>query len=185
MSSPTFTSDWFSDKTKAWIEHVVPRIRHSPGARWLEVGTYEGRSTLWTLDHVLPPDGTITCVDDFDSSPTKLQGWGIPGYELRFAENVKDRNNVIVACGKSADVLPALRGQTFHGCYLDGNHSPDVIKHDLELIWNLLLQGAVLVCDDYNWPPHPETHEAIDQFLAAKSHRVLFIDFQIIVLKTE
>jgi predicted O-methyltransferase YrrM len=188
MTTPTFTCDWFTDKTPPWLEHVRPRMMGlgSP-ARWLEVGSYEGRSALWALDHVLPPDSTILCVDLFDDDLPGIDEWGVRGYATRFFENVKNRSEIVSFKNHSQQALRHLNahGTTFHGAYLDANHNFASVLADLELLWPLLLPGAVLVCDDYDSQQHPGARRAIDEFLAKTPHQVLSTSFQIIVLKQE
>ena len=63
----TFTSDWFTSSIPPWRRHVVPVLAGRENVRWLEVGTHEGRSALWTLDNVLTGRGSsITCVDKWE-----------------------------------------------------------------------------------------------------------------------
>jgi len=186
MSTPTFTSDWFTSKTPAWNDHVVPRLRDVQDARWIEVGSYEGRSALWTLDHVLTgPRSTITCVDVFSLNLPGIEYWGNKDYPLLFDANTRGRANLIAVRGRSADVLPLLARRSFHGAYLDGDHGEGSVTQDLRLTWDLLLPGAVLACDDYGSVQHPGTRRAIDKFFSDPEipHQVLFKDFQIIVLK--
>ena len=185
---PKFTVDLFTCKSKAWIDHVVPRLQGRPNMKWLEVGSYEGLSALWTLDRVLTgPGSLIYCVDLFDAVKAWVKFWpgGNMDYVKFFDANTADRSNVIRLKGTSHTVLPILEDQTFHGAYLDGSHESDVVTKDLELLWPLLGDGAILVCDDYNWPDKPETGVAINTFLARPgiNHKVLFTDFQIIVEK--
>lgn len=184
---PEFTSDWFSEKIDPWREHVIPRLRQrSTPAKWLDVGSYEGRSALWALDHVLPPRSTVTCVDLFDSTFRGLDSWGKRGYEDRFDANVANNPGIVKRKGWSSDVLAGLQHERFHGSYVDGDHLEHVLYRDLELLWPLLLPGAVVVCDDYGCDSQPGVRAAVRRFLSRPDVRcrVLHVGFQLIVEKS-
>src|SRR5262245_56239005 len=42
-----FTTDWFSGHIPVWVSVMRP-YQGKPGVHYLEVGTWEGRSLLWT-----------------------------------------------------------------------------------------------------------------------------------------
>ena len=64
---PVFTSDWTGALRNIWPAHVLPLLDRQRPVNWLELGSYEGRSALWTIENMfLNPDSRVTCVD----------GWG-------------------------------------------------------------------------------------------------------------
>lgn len=185
--TPTFTKDFFSTKTVAWTEHVVPRISKISNARWVEVGSYQGRSALWTLENVLRgPRSLLYCIDIFEPNQHGLETWGDPNtnYVEIFDSLVGCHPNVVKLAGRSRDVLPMLRGTGFHGAYIDGDHCEASVREDLRLLWPLLLPGAVCVFDDYGWED-PGTQIVVDEFLGNPQNqaRLLYKDFQAILLK--
>ena len=161
---PIFTVDLFSRHVPAWLEHVVPRLQGRPGARWLEVGSFEGQSALWTLENVLTGEGScLTCVDVFDRYAPGIELWGGGNreYENVFNANLSEHPNVVKLVGRGIDVLPHVKtaGLRFDGGYLDVGIelSPD----ELELMWDLMDPGAVVVVNTYgslNWPRHSNAH---------------------------
>lgn len=52
---PKFSVDWHSQFAPFWIDHV-PSLVTRYNNRILEVGSYEGKSTLWFLQHALKGD---------------------------------------------------------------------------------------------------------------------------------
>lgn len=163
LDAPKFTSDWFSVWIPTWQKYVVPLLASVDGARWLEIGSYEGRSALWTLDNVLSGKrSSLTCVD----------AWGSE-YEPRFDSNMVGRPNVRKLKGRFSEVLPTLlTGENlgcFHGVYLDGSHEEADTLANANIAWRLLRQGGVLVFDDYGNPEYPGVQRAVDAFLA-QSH---------------
>jgi len=105
-----FTADWFSNSTWAWEKHLPAFFSSGAPVRWLEVGSYEGRSALWTLDNLLPAGSTVTCVDHFDAD-----------YEMLFDANTARVPGIVKARGKARSVLPTL-SPGFAGAYVDGAH---------------------------------------------------------------
>jgi len=50
--TPVFTKDWFDRAIPIWKKYVMPLINTVPNARWLEIGSFEGRSAIWTLENL-------------------------------------------------------------------------------------------------------------------------------------
>ena len=60
MSEYQFTKDWFGWAPPVW-EQLIPML---PERRaFLEIGSFEGRSTVWTIENMMNPGDWIDCVD--------------------------------------------------------------------------------------------------------------------------
>lgn len=141
----TFTSDWVTQFVPSWQKHVVPALAGRENVHWLEVGSFEGRSALWTLDNVLTGHGsTITCVDKWDRLWTRKSET-----ELRFEDNMRWRTNLVKRQGLSKDILPTLPKTHFHGAYVDGSHEEADVYLDVWQVYPLLRPGAFMIFDDY------------------------------------
>ena len=140
-----FTTDWVTQFILSWTEHVLPVLAGKPRVKWLEVGSYEGRSALWTLDNLLQGAGSeITCVDMWE------EAWMTKSpIEVNFDENVRGRTNLRKLRGRSEDILPVLPWSYFHGVYVDGSHEEDDVYRDARLCLPLLKPGAFMIFDDY------------------------------------
>ncbi len=137
---------------------------------------FEGRSTVWLLDHILThPEATLTWVDTFTGGADHA-GLDLTGLERRFRANTARFGTKLSGhVGQSCDVLRELKGERFDLVYIDGSHeAPDVLT-DAVLAWPLLAPGGLLGFDDYGWrgPPEPERRPAlaIDAFLAVMRGR--------------
>jgi predicted O-methyltransferase YrrM len=180
-SDPTFTANWTKLNEAVWLEHLKPLVGR-PGAQGLEVGCFEGRSTIWFLENVLTaPDARMTCIDVFTDA-----------IEARFDKNIAlsgQADRVIKKKGYSQDVLRGLELGYYDFIYIDGCHLASCVMTDTAYSWDLLKPGGILIFDDYVWggqkPPRETPGPAVDLFLDAFSDRIdlLYKDRQVLVRK--
>lgn len=146
----TFTSDWFSHNIPNW-QRLFSTIRWDPNKRKdvIEIGSYEGRSSLWILHNLLKNESSrLHCVDTFPNQ-------GDPGsYYGRFLNNIhtSERSDQVTVHAKSSfDFFLefASAGTKVDFIYLDGSHQAIDVLEDLVLCFRLLKQGGLLICDDY------------------------------------
>lgn len=178
-----FTRDWFHWAPEVWL-HVRSLMQSRKD--FLEVGAYEGRSTVWTIEHMMEHGGEITVVDTWAGSEEhKIAGDDMTSVEDRFDHNialVKARfpgRHVDKWKGSSVDVLRTLKGKTFDFIYLDGSHQAKDVMTDACLAWPLLRKDGVLVFDDYMWGDASDVlHRpklAIDMFTTLFGEEITFI----------
>jgi predicted O-methyltransferase YrrM len=197
MSDYKFTTDWFHWAPEVWqqIGKQMPSRK-----RFLEIGSYEGRSTVWTVEHMLEAGGEIVCIDTWEGGEEHTaQGRDMGQVETNFDHNVKLAikkfpERTITKWKKSSLLgLAALINEKdpkqFDFIYIDGSHqAPDVIT-DTCLAWPLLKAGGVMVFDDYGWgEPLPPTHKpkmAIDAFVKIYQERIhlIYNGYQLIIQK--
>jgi len=199
MSNFRFTTDWHSHITKHWETHLS-RFRGKP-AHMLELGSFEGRSALWALDHVLTHEtSTIDCVDLW-----------IGEYEKNFQHNMSEHPRGHRAFGHKMDVFRFLtercvmldrqwdsKGESlfkmYDIIYIDADHQTKSALTEAALCWRLLKPGGVMIFDDYPWQ-HPESDpdrsrklgpkKGIDAFLECWQFelQVLHHGYQVIIQK--
>jgi predicted O-methyltransferase YrrM len=176
-----FTVDYISGLLESW-NGLFGALAERP-VRFLEIGSYEGRSTVWFLENILRhPGSTITCIDIFSE----------PRWDLRFDHNVRASQHaakVRKLKGRSADHLVDLAGQSFDVIYIDGSHDAADVLLDATLSWPLLAPAGILLFDDYEWEPDKPVSErpqlAIDLFLDAIKGQfaLLYKNYQVAVRK--
>jgi SAM-dependent methyltransferase len=180
-----YTQDWFSYHEATWLAHFGS-LAGRPGLRFLEIGSFEGRSACWIAEHLLTGDGSIlVCVDPFN---------GYPDQERNFDHNVNasasTAQKVLKLRGRSCDVLQFLPAEGFDFIYVDGSHAALDVIQDAAEAWKLLKPGGIMVFDDYANTTLPvlsglTVKHAIDAFLGIMDgqYDLCFKDWQVAILK--
>lgn len=204
MSDYKFTQDWFHWAPQVW-EQLIPMLPDGEtygaadhGVRnFLEIGSFEGRSTVWIMENMMRDGDYLYCIDTWE------------GGEEHGAEdmrNVRDRfrHNMAVAGAKfptryyqsfkgtSVEGLIELHNDfpgPYHFIYIDGSHIAKDVLTDACMAWPLLVSGGLMVFDDYMWGnPRDVLHRpklAIDCFtnLFAEELDIVHIGYQAVIKK--
>lgn len=195
-------SDWVTGHVKTWTDTIQNALTATPPEnddgklRILEIGSWEGLSACWFLNHLKPSE--LWLVDHFDSLQTSA------GLErrrkLEFNTGLSANYQSIGTC--KIKVLPYFSteaiaqhidpaGVTFGFVYIDGDHRAKQTLRDALEIWPSLERGGLLMFDDYEWdreevssPNHPR--RGIDAFVSvmAEELEVTYKGYQLIVRKT-
>jgi predicted O-methyltransferase YrrM len=178
----SYTTDYVTPNLSNW-EKALGHLAGKPLIRMLEIGSYEGRSSVWFLQNILTdPSARLVCVDLF---PTE-------DLALRFRHNLKltgAADKVDVRPGRSEQVLTTLGLESFDAIYVDGGHALAVVLVDGLLAWRCLKPGGIMIFDDYLWemnsPIHQRPQQAIDMILdlLKGQYQVLWKDYQVILQK--
>jgi predicted O-methyltransferase YrrM len=158
MTKPAFTTDWHSRNIPHW-RLILDRYKGKPDVRALEIGCYEGRSTVWLLENILTHEtARIDCIDTFEGSVEHARmGLDLDNLLTRFLKNTEPYAKKIGRfIGRSQDVL---RSGDFCPCevysydfiYIDGSHKAADVLEDAVLSFRLLKVGGLLIFDDYAW----------------------------------
>lgn len=139
----------------------------------VEIGVYKGR-TLCYLAHGAR-QGQQPHVYGIDP-------WDLPGNRpparLRFTDaatrltaerTVRQqgmRHHTTLIQGFSTDVAASWAGPPVGLLYVDGDHSYEAVKADVEAWLTHLAEGAVVAFDDYGVTHNPQVPEAVDQLAA-------------------
>lgn len=167
MRSYEFSNDWFGI---AQAPVIWPGLaRFLPGkTAFLEIGSWEGRSTVWTAENLAAMRGAqIVCVDSWlggeEHDPSQM-GDVYARFQSNMAALEANRReaggeiNVRAVRGTSVQGLAQLlvEERRFDFCYVDGSHTaPDTLT-DACMAWAMLKNGGVMVFDDYMWFGSPQ-----------------------------
>ncbi len=185
VATRQFSRDWFSRHIPVWLT-LLP---HTTQAQILEIGSYEGLSTLFMLQHIKP--ARLDCVDTFIGSHEERGHW-LTDMQARFKHNVAEHlPQVNILAGSSRVIVPQLQKPKSNAAegshspdgndiaaaeggydiiYIDGYHHSHFVLADALNSWPLLRHGGLMIFDDYGWNyPDYRAHEqpkaAIDAFL--------------------
>lgn len=173
----TFTHDWVSAHIPAW-QRLIPMMESRE--KFLEIGSFEGRSACWFLQNALSPKGTLYCIDTWQGSAEfiHLDPSTVSHAEETFHRNIeiaqRPQQKVKVLKDQSSRALAKLitegHENSFDLIYVDGSHeAPDVLT-DACMAWTLLKPEGLMIFDDYIFnlqsPIDKRPKVAIDMFTA-------------------
>jgi predicted O-methyltransferase YrrM len=196
MTDYKFTQDWFSHNIPLW-EQLAKMVPGVPGERnFLEIGSFEGRSAVWMVEHMLTDGDTLRCVDTWEGSEEHSPDL-FGDANGQFRRNIKiaaekfPRRRVIQHTETSTSYLAKVIDQEgeFDFIYIDGSHIARHVMTDACMAWPLLTKNGILVFDDYLWG---ETRDilhrprlAVDMFinLFAEELDIVHMGYQFVVRK--
>jgi predicted O-methyltransferase YrrM len=195
MSEYQFTKDWFQWAPGVW-KQLIP---HLPDRKsFLEIGSFEGMSAVWTVENMMEDGGEIFCVDTWEGGAEHVNG-EMDGAERRYAENMRvvtekynNKRKVTSMKYPSTIALPLLTidKYKFDFIYIDGSHLAKDVLTDACMAWPLLKRNGFMVFDDYAWKPSGFTTMqrpkiAIDAFVNMFEDELVvsFTGYQLIVRK--
>ena len=176
-----FTNDWFVQNIQLW-DTLVPRFKPK---RFLEIGSYEGRSACYLIEKFATDQAIeIHCIDTWEGGIEHDKA-GMSAVEARFDKNVRiamDKTGnpaTVVKKHKAyshlalADLIAAERKAAFDVVYIDGSHQAPAVLADAVMGFHLLRNGGLMIFDDYIWSMEPMGKQdpfnmpkpAIDAFL--------------------
>src|SRR5215813_7205171 len=173
FNGKSFTTDFASMHFQTWAVIFAP-IKEQP-LSILEIGSWEGRSTIFFLEFFA--HSRVTRVDTFEGGKEHVRdpvySQSLSGIEQRFDLNL---SNYGARCEKmKMRSLPALdklaeSRRRFDLIYIDGSHERDDVLMDSIMSWRVLAQGGHIIWDDYLWdtdrPAQEAPKQAIDTFLS-------------------
>ena len=180
----TFQHGWFELIRSDW-EELTLSLRGKK-LRILEVGSFEGASATWMLDHLMShPESRMTVIDTFaggmEHQENPTEKYELASLESRFWSNVskcKQVDKLRVIKANSDDALMALRqeGARFDFIYIDASHVAIDVLHDAVLCWRMLDVHGTMVFDDFTWKGYNEDcynpRIAITSFLQCAAQEV-------------
>lgn len=169
MSTPAyeFTVDWFSYN----IPTLQPLLATLKPRRLIEIGSYEGRSGTFLVEHCAREQAIeLHCIDTWAGSE-EFSKVDCGSSLMSEAERRFDHNLALACAAAPHEVLfnkhklpskqalvKILESGEFGGydlVYIDGSHqAPDVLA-DAVLAFELLRVGGLMIFDDYLWSMHP------------------------------
>lgn len=157
-----FREDWFSQNIP-FFEAFAGGLKGAP-CRIVEIGTHEGRSTVWFAQNLATHvDARIDTVDTKPQPTT--------------AENLAPYPSITQHLGHSFKVLRTLPLREYDLAYIDGSHWTIPVLEDAVHCFRLVKKGGLIAFDDYHWDDPRFNQEgtpkpAIDAFLALYQRKI-------------
>lgn len=170
-SAYQFSNDWFAVHEPEWQSLLVSWAQQRGAINVLEVGSYEGASACWLLNHLFhDPDSHLTCIDPWLPRADK-HAWDadMNAVFARFQHNIECTGKaarVVAQRGDSATILPGLPAASFDLIYIDGDHSAAAVYRDTLAAFRLLRPGGLLLWDDYFWSDGDTVKQGVDRACA-------------------
>jgi predicted O-methyltransferase YrrM len=195
MSEYQFTKDWFGWAPPVW-EQLIPMLPGEAGKRnFLEIGSFEGRSTVWTMENMMQKGDYIYCIDTWEGGE-EHGAEDMQAVFERFKANTaiaKDKTKVVRGYAMSTSTTElASKIQDvvqYDFIYIDGSHIAKDVLTDACMAWQVLKPKGIMVFDDYVWgDPRDILHRpkaAIDAFtnIFAEEVEVIHVGYQLVVRK--
>lgn len=142
-----YTSDWFSDNYDNW-EKVSTDLHQTFGTdlQCLEVGAWEGRSVIYTLDNFVG-NGRMYAIDYFKDQEARAR------YYRNIAKNPRHDQVTTLEVPSFIGLAQLLetRPASFHYIYIDAGKLATANVCNLVLAEGLLVPGGIMTVDDYQW----------------------------------
>ena len=196
MTDYQFTKDWFGWAPPVW-EQLIPLLPERKA--FLEIGSFEGRSTIWTVENMMEDGGEIVCVDTWEGGEEHA------AEDMSSVEKLFDANVILARAAYPKRTVRKVKGLStqylgsclevgrpvgdFDFIYIDGSHVAKDVLTDACMAWPLLKPGGIMVFDDYLWgEPRDILHRpkpAIDAFcnIFAEEAQIIHVGYQLIVRK--
>lgn len=152
MKNYNYTVDWFSGGED--LKQII-KFDSESELHILEIGSFEGKSTIWFLENLLKnPKSTITCVDPWTSysqNSDSFNSYNTEGTEWNFKSH---KNTLLYNISESGSE----------------NHTSPFVLTDCVLSWYVLKEHGLMIFDDYLWgngslDPVLTPKPAVDSFI--------------------
>jgi len=197
MTEYKFTKDWFNWAPEVW-KQLIPLL---PARRkFLEIGSFEGRSTVWIVENMMEDGGEVYCIDTWEGGE-EHGAENMSEVEKRFRHNRKllmdkyEDRHISTEKGTSLKCLAGwltpsvVSNEVFDFIYIDGSHVAKDVLTDACMAWPLLKPEGLMVFDDYMWGnPRDALHRpkiAIDAFttIFGETAEIIHVGYQLVVRK--
>ena len=84
----------------------------------------------------------------------------------------KFQNNIKLMKGNSLEILPKIDLKIFDMIFVDGGHSYETVKSEMDYILNNIKNSCLVVCDDYTLLETPGVKKAIDEAITQYSYNL-------------
>ncbi len=169
-----FQEDWFNHNAPS-LTAIINFIKPT---KLLEVGSFEGRSTVFFIENSLKhhPQIELHCIDTWEGALEHIGKYNMKTVEQHFDHNIAialncfDGVSMVKHKGTSHQKMIELLAKGYENyfdfIYIDGSHEAPDVLFDALLAHRLVRVGGVIAFDDYLWSPKAATED--DHYLLVK-----------------
>jgi predicted O-methyltransferase YrrM len=167
MTQYKYTKSWFINSEIN--QNIGNFIKNDTKNIILEIGCYEGLSSVFFADHLLEhPDSLLTCVDPFLKIDTNDHAQFLQNNEEHnFDYNISHCNHTekITVHKITSDNFFTSNKKTYTFIYIDGSHECDFITRDMENSFAVLEKNGIMWMDDYGGGDGIQIKQTMNAFL--------------------
>jgi Glycosyl transferase family 2/Methyltransferase domain len=152
---------WFDD-VDASVFRAIDEVQRATGIAgdFLEIGAYLGKSAI-LLGYLLRPQERLVVCDlftnegldpDLDADAAFYGQLSRTAFEENYARFHCRPANVIER--SSTELRDEGLGRSFRIAHVDGSHRFDVVRQDIATALELVVDGGIVIVDDYRTIPH-------------------------------
>lgn len=159
------------------VDFMEEHALHELEGDIVEIGAFLGGGTVKLARFAARHGRKVFAVDVFDPSRDETRDAGgtrmcdiyqafLQGRSQKevYRETTRGFDNIVTLIQDSKDVrFPG--GQRFVFGFIDGNHEPDYVRNDFDVVWRNLVPGGAVGFHDYRFDL-PQVTRAIDELIA-------------------
>lgn len=118
------------------------------GATFMEIGSYLGASSCFLAAAARERDGILHCVDTWSNegmSEGERDTWD------EFCKNTKRFSTFIISHRGISTKIAKMFNKKIDLLFVDGDHSYEMVKADIEAWLPHMKKGGILIMHDYGW----------------------------------
>lgn len=184
-----FHEDWFSSNIPIWELILKKELNRDKQIEYLEIGSYEGRSTVYICEEF--KKFSVTAVDpylQYDEIKKYVNENNMEKKYNIFQKNISLFKNKVKFFRLSSDNFFKQNKFFFDVIYIDGSHFADDVKKDFIQSVKILNKNGLIIFDDFMWDHYNNMNEnPISGILPLLENypdlKVIFASEQLIVKK--
>ena len=181
--------------------YPLNHIKEAKPKNFLEIGVFHGvtsRNVCEMLYHIHEDDFKFTGIDLFSNKDVSNSEY-IP--KKKFSNPLKTiyydhiirldpysqqsvlkllkkfKKNVNIIKGDSNKILKEISSK-FDYVFLDGGHKYETVKNDLNNLTQVINNGGIIFCDDYNLSYAPGVKKAIDDYIIERRFKLKILNLR-------
>jgi len=156
----------------------------------VEIGSWQGRSSTFLARAVKESgNGDFYAIDHFGGNPGKADFYKINGSLSNLKDSFNDNlsrfgliDSVNLLDMVNTQACEKLKGKKIRFLFVDGDHTKDGVKKDIELFFPQLEKGSIVVFDDY-FKAFPGLIDAVDEIFEKYDFDKVFYHRHTLVIK--